>query len=1040
MKKAFYSTLFYVLAVYMLGMVNWVHAQQNQTGAENQKKITANLPPIFATLEALESNKDPKCHATATRLEYLIYGTPLTEQARYAKNDFQQQFVSLVWNAASKLTSNNAPLTKQHITQAVQQFVTIEPQPQEKLLRVEINNLYTVLKQRDVSHYASIAYSLRAILAVQQSQLLSLQSPWPPLTNPAVETLQYYTDVVSLIMLKRADAIARIANSHQVTEGVLKDVWNSLFAALPSQSVSVQAAKPTLTGSLKTLMATKIAAYQQYNQVNQALFARNFQVYFAHATLPSQQDKAEEVQYAFKQAVIGFAQSMYLLAQNKVGDEAFIDEKNVAQTAQLMLPHKVNEFEDVIYFPKYPRERQTIIESYDLDAFRDSGLHWIYLDFAIDELGNQYHIEADPFAAELLAETIAHFAVVLLRESGKLAKQRVKATEVTLQPQDIFNAQSKLEDKVNAYLNHKPEALPATQLVSSANTESYQRDEESYFTSAQARLNGEYVHRSSDWLSRQLRSYIKTGDTGNSTIPPAFGGAGIAAEDINNDGLTDVLILSGRGNALLLNQGGSFKDITKHAGLYWVRPATRLPGEPRQPLISDLDNDGLQDIIITYANDKHRVYKNVGEGKFKDVTDVANLGGEGLIGGPATLLDVNNDGLLDIYVTYFGNYLQGGLPTLARKNTNGTANQLFINQGNFTFQQASHALGADNTGWGQAVTHTDLNQDGWQDLIVGNDFGVNAYYINRQGKAFVDIAEHIGTDKPSYTMNIGLSDLNRDGMPDVYISNIVVMNKDEKYVLPSKDTVAKFNPDKLANMRVIEGNDLFLSRLDNKRIGYQLSDDVGRGHSSTGWAWDADFFDVDNDGDDDLYVTNGMNDYYVYSSQHAYSGEEVTFPDAGSAANVFFVNHNGKLNNVSQQSGLNFTANSRSAAYFDLENDGDLDVIVNNYHFDVKLFTNNAEQLNNNWITLKLVGSPENGISLDAIGAQIIVGYDDDGYVWRQVTSSQGYMSVHPKQQHIGLSKANEAKVAVIWPNGTYQAFGVLKANHRYVLTYGAQQ
>ena len=183
-----------------------------------------------------------------------------------------------------------------------------------------------------------------------------------------------------------------------------------------------------------------------------------------------------------------------------------------------------------------------------------------------------------------------------------------------------------------------------------------------------------------------------------------------------------------------------------------------------------------------------------------------------------------------------------------------------------------------------------------------------------------------------------------------------------------------------------------------------------------------------------------MNDYYVYSSQHAYSGEEVTFPDAGSAANVFFVNHNGKLNNVSQQSGLNFTANSRSAAYFDLENDGDLDVIVNNYHGDVKLFTNNAEQLNNNWITLKLVGRPENGISLDAIGAQIIVGYDDDGYVWRQVTSSQGYMSVHPKQQHIGLSKANEAKVAVIWPNGTYQAFGVLKANHRYVLTYGAQQ
>ena len=152
-------------------------------------------------------------------------------------------------------------------------------------------------------------------------------------------------------------------------------------------------------------------------------------------------------------------------------------------------------------------------------------------------------------------------------------------------------------------------------------------------------------------------------------------------------------------------------------------------------------------------------------------------------------------------------------------------------------------------------------------------------------------------------MNVGVTDLNRDGLPDVYISNIVTMDKDEKYVLPDPKTRMKFNPAKMANMRVVEANDLWVSSRGrtNVPVSYEQSKNVGRGYRSTGWAWDANFFDFDNDGDDDLYVVNGMNEYAVYSSVNPYLTDprairrNAILPVAEKEVPVFFVNRDGML-------------------------------------------------------------------------------------------------------------------------------------------------
>jgi hypothetical protein len=444
-------------------------------------------------------------------------------------------------------------------------------------------------------------------------------------------------------------------------------------------------------------------------------------------------------------------------------------------------------------------------------------------------------------------------------------------------------------------------------------------------------------------------------------------------------------------------------------------------------------------VLITYVDDDHRLYRNLGNAKFADVTKNANLGGKGLVGGPATALDFDNDGLLDLYIGYFGDYIHGVLPTLSRRNSNALPDKLFRNKGNFVFEEVPNS-GVENTGWAQSVGHLDFDGDGREDILCGNDFGTNAWYRNLGNGKFEDVSSKIGTDKPSYTMNVGITDLNRDGFPDVYISNIVTMDKDEKYVLPDTSTRMKFNPAKMANMRVVEANDMWVSRGNQ----YEQSKAIGRGFRSTGWSWGAQFFDYDNDGDDDLYLVNGMNEYAVYSSVNPYltdpSGKaspNAVLPVADKEEPVFFVNTKGMLQEESAQSGANPAGNARSVAYLDADGDGDLDMVVNNFSAPAIVYRNNSEKNGNHWIKLRLTGDPSKGTTRDAIGAKILVDTAKEKGMWREVFSTIGYLSVHPKEQHVGLGGDTKADVTVVWPNGEKQAFKGLAADKAYRIVQG---
>ncbi len=1000
-------------------------------------------------IEKLENVRDPKCDATATRLENFMYGTPLTVEARGRKVELQKQFITTVWTEASrqarakKLDGVSADLLQPILLSALPFTIN-----DRKDVHVKLGDASEVLlPERDIRQYSSVAYALRAILAVQQDALLTPNAKLVPLSPDAVASMKQAVDVYTLTTLNLADKAARKAGEHQLTALNLTSQWRRIAPKVADRNEALKPEPSNKVESkpgeiLRRILEQKMTSVKTYNNDANPLLYANIQTFYARYPWPDDTKQVAAITKAFSAADMDFIAETIVRAQRraKAAGEPVIRERDIRAVYDEFAPYTVNVYEDVIFFDRLPKNKQVYIEAYDADSLRDSGVHWQLVKQVIDAPSFPLELDIDPFAAELLAEGDAQMGVLLFRVAGQIAKEQGAAT---LRADLIELAQKRIAERFAEQLRAPQPATPvAAKLVSSSLKTRVPSGK--FFDDVTDKVGIDFSHYSSDWLSRFQRSFLYSANkqkTANdpgmvtSDMPPAFSGGGVAAEDINGDGLPDILLVGGRGNKLYINNGdGTFRDVTERAGINWIGPDGH-PGEPRQPMIVDLDNDGLPDILITYVNAPHRVYKNMGDGTFKDMTDVAKLGGDGLVGGPAVAFDYDRDGLLDLYIGYYGNYLQGVGPNLARVNTNGSPNKLFRNLGNFHFQDVSAGSGVENRGWTQAVASIDFDRDGWPDLIVGNDFGVNSYYRNLGNGKFEDVAAQLGTDLPSSSMNIGSADLNRDGYPDIYISNIVGMVKDEKYVMPTEETKMKRSPEKLATMRVFENNHLFTSTFPfekGKLPKYALNEAIDPMDTSTGWAWDADFFDFDNDGDDDLYVVNGLNEYRIYADSFKVStaeGEKTVRFAVQKERNVFFLNENGRLINRSAESGADLTANGRSAAYLDFDNDGDLDIVVNNFDDKAVFLINNSEKLHNNWLKVKLVGDPAKGSNTQAIGATLIATTPSGNKIWRQVQSATGYLSQHPSQQHFGLGKESEADLLVVWPNGETREYKHLKAN-----------
>ncbi len=502
--------------------------------------------------------------------------------------------------------------------------------------------------------------------------------------------------------------------------------------------------------------------------------------------------------------------------------------------------------------------------------------------------------------------------------------------------------------------------------------------------------------------------------TSRKYLPETMGG-GVAMFDYNKDGLLDLFFVNGAAlkdpmpsgvkpdkseskywNRLYRNNGdGSFTDVTLDAGV-------RGEGYGMGVAVGDYDNDGYPDLYVTNVG-RNILYHNNGDGTFTDVTDAAGVAGSGWSAG-ALFVDYDRDGRLDLFVSRYltwdfsidvfcGQTKPGYRAYCHPDQFQPVTHLLFHNEGHGIFRDVSKESGiASSPGKGLGVALNDYDRDGWPDIFVANDSVPEQLFHNLRNGTFEETAARAGVayDENGNTfagMGVDFADYDNDGWPDIFVNGLAK----QKYAL-------------------------FRNR--SGTFDY-VSEQMGMAAATLNHSgWGAKFFDYDNDGRKDLFIAQG----------HVMDNIQLTQPDVRYMEPPLLLRNSGRVFvDVSSQSGAPFghPLAARGAAFGDLDNDGFIDIAINNNSGSAVVLKNNGN--GNHWLIVDTVGKNSNR---DGIGAQLKL-IDADGKVqYGTVSAGSSYLSASDKRVYFGLGRASVVKLLEIqWPSGKVQRFLNLKAD-----------
>lgn len=555
-----------------------------------------------------------------------------------------------------------------------------------------------------------------------------------------------------------------------------------------------------------------------------------------------------------------------------------------------------------------------------------------------------------------------------------------------------------------------------------------------------------------------------TGITFQNTLPetPAlniityeyyYNGGGAGAGDFNNDGLTDLYFTSNIGpNKLYLNKGGfQFEDISKKAGVEGKK------GWTTGVSVADVNGDGWLDIYVCYsgnlAPDKRRnqLFINNGDGTFTDKAAEMGLDDPGH-STMAAFFDMDRDGDLDAYilnhnVKQFRNFDAAFMKSQVDPDA---GDRLYENRDGKFFDITQQAgIKSNPLGYGLGLNIADINNDGWPDIYVSNDYVEEDYlYLNNQNGTFREVLKQQIPHISNFSMGVDIADVNNDGWPDIFTLDMLPKDNERQKLLYAPDNFELYN-----NMVDNGFHHQLMRNMLQLNNGNGTFSDIGQfaGISNTDWSWAALFADYNNDGLKDLFVTNGYGrDMINRDFMKFYANERLKHLQGNTDDKMFgmlqsirstplqnfiFENTNGlQFAERTEAWGLGGKDFAHGAVYADLDNDGDLDLVFNRMNAPVGVYKNLAVESgrSRSYIQLELASQSKN---TRAIGAKVAV-FTPQGNFYVQNYPVHGFQSSMMAPLHIGLPGERIDSIRIDWPSGTTTLLkGDLQAKKKYALS-----